>query len=166
MFIDRLNELLKARKLSKSKFLADIKMGKNQIYYWEKTGTIPNSSTIKAIADYFGVSTDYLLGKSNDPKPVTVKVGPSETREVVLSGYEDLNDEGRELVADYVSSLRRKPRYVKAAVPTKTVIKRPDGTILVPVRGAPVIEYKGKAISAKTVARPKIKRKKKNTVKV
>jgi len=166
MFVERLKQLLKERKLTQGQLLSDLQMGKNQIRYWEKEQTVPNASTLKAIADYLSVSPDYLLGKSNDPKPVTVTVGPAETREVVLSGYEDLNDEGRELVADYVSSLRRKPRYVKAAVPTKTVIKRPDGTILVPVRGTPVIEYKGKAISGKTVVRPKIKRKKKNTVKV
>lgn len=166
MFVERLKQLLKERKLTQGQLLSDLQMGKNQIRYWELGKTKPNASTVKAIADYLSVSPDYLLGKSNDPKPVTVTVGPAETREVVLSGYEDLNDEGRELVADYVSSLRRKPRYVKAAVPTKTVIKRPDGTILVPVRGTPVIEYKGKAMSAKTVVRPKIKRKKKNTVKV
>lgn len=166
-FFERFEALCRAKGLrpQSEEILAVAGVSSPSITGWKK-GSSPKAETLVKLADYFGVSTDYLLGKSNDPKPVTVTVGPAETREVVLSGYEDLNDEGRELVADYVSSLRRKPRYVKAAVPTKTVIKRPDGTILVPVRGTPVIEYKGKAMSAKTVVRPKIKKKKKTPVKV
>ena len=64
MFIERLNQLLKERNLTRSKFLSDLNMGKNQFKYWETKGT-PNAATISAIANYFGVSTDYLSGASN-----------------------------------------------------------------------------------------------------
>ena len=64
MFIERLNQLLEERKLTRSKFLSDLNMGKNQFKYWETKGT-PNHATLVAIADYFGVPVDYLLGKEN-----------------------------------------------------------------------------------------------------
>jgi transcriptional regulator with XRE-family HTH domain len=38
---------------------------------WKK-GTIPNGTTLKVIADYFGVTTGYLLGEKTDtPTPAT-----------------------------------------------------------------------------------------------
>lgn len=33
-----------------------------------KNGTIPNSVTVQKIANYFHVSADYLLGKTDDPR--------------------------------------------------------------------------------------------------
>jgi len=34
-----------------------------------KAGTIPNGETLVKIADYFNCSTDYLLGRTDDPTP-------------------------------------------------------------------------------------------------
>ena len=45
MFIERLNQLLKERNLTRSKFLSDLNMGKNQFKYWETRGT-PNTATV------------------------------------------------------------------------------------------------------------------------
>ena len=61
-FIDRLNALLKSEGLSRAKFLETLQISKNSITYWEKNNTMPNLSTLSAIANYFGVSVDYLRG--------------------------------------------------------------------------------------------------------
>lgn len=61
-FVDRLNLLLKREGLTRAKFLENIQMGKNSITYWEKNNTMPNLSTLTVIANYFGVSVDYLRG--------------------------------------------------------------------------------------------------------
>lgn len=61
-FIDRLNALLKNEGLSRTKFLETLQINKNAITYWEKNNTVPNLSTLTAIANYFGVSVDYLKG--------------------------------------------------------------------------------------------------------
>ena len=34
-----------------------------------KNGATPNDTTLKKIADYFGVSVDYLIGKTDTPTP-------------------------------------------------------------------------------------------------
>lgn len=34
-----------------------------------KAGSIPNGATLNLLADYFGVSTDYLLGNKKEPTP-------------------------------------------------------------------------------------------------
>ena len=68
MFIDRLNELIEEKKLTRTKVFKDLGIGKNSVYYWQ-SGALPNASTINALAEYFGVSTDFLLDKEKIKKP-------------------------------------------------------------------------------------------------
>ncbi len=62
-FTERLSELIKKKGLTKKQFLEEMKLGKNQINYWEKKQTIPNQSTLSAIANYFNVPVEYLTGE-------------------------------------------------------------------------------------------------------
>jgi transcriptional regulator with XRE-family HTH domain len=41
-------------------------MSKNQIHYWIKNKAEPDLETLKKIALYFNVTTDYLLGLENE----------------------------------------------------------------------------------------------------
>lgn len=59
IFVEKLNLLLKERKLTRSKFLSDLHMGKNQISYWATKGD-PNPSTVTMIANYFGVPESFF----------------------------------------------------------------------------------------------------------
>ena len=61
-FINRLDNLLKTKKLTRKEFLEQMEFGKNQITYWEKKQTLPNPSTLSKIATFFGVSVEYLTG--------------------------------------------------------------------------------------------------------
>lgn len=45
-----------------------LKISKSNVTNW-KNGSIPKTDKVDKIADYFGVSTDYLLGKSDIRKP-------------------------------------------------------------------------------------------------
>lgn len=64
-FAERLENLLKERKISKAKLLADLKLGKNQFNYWKKNNSVPNGFTVQNIAEYLDTSVDYLLGRSD-----------------------------------------------------------------------------------------------------
>lgn len=50
-----------------SRYAAAKAIGKNRsaVAKW-KTGSIPNGSTLALLAEYFGVTTDYLLGATDD----------------------------------------------------------------------------------------------------
>lgn len=65
-FVNRLDYLLKAKKLTRKEFLETMKFGKNQITYWDKNNTLPNASTLDAIATFFGVSVEYLTGSEDE----------------------------------------------------------------------------------------------------
>ena len=56
---------MKERNISRARLSSDIGFGINQIKYWEKNGNTPSADTVKKLADYFDVSVDYLLGRTD-----------------------------------------------------------------------------------------------------
>lgn len=63
MFYDVVNNLCKARKTTITKMSEEIGLSNAAATSWKK-GSIPKASTLEKISAYFGVSTDYLLGKA------------------------------------------------------------------------------------------------------
>lgn len=70
-FVERLDSLIKSKKMNRTQFLEVMKFGKNQIAYWEKHNTQPIASTLEAIASFFDVSVDYLVGREDKEAQVT-----------------------------------------------------------------------------------------------
>ena len=62
MFYDVFSNLCK--EIGKSPSRAAIEMGINKgtVSVWKKKGTTPQSEILQKVADYFGVSVDFLLG--------------------------------------------------------------------------------------------------------
>lgn len=61
----RLEELRKQLGLSQNELAEKLNMTQQRISAYEKGKREPDINTITQLADFFGVSTDYLLGKSN-----------------------------------------------------------------------------------------------------
>lgn len=69
----------------------DLNISSATVTGWKK-GSPPNSERLEAIADYFGVSTDYLLGRSGaDPEL------PDDEREL-LKCYRRASTEGKKII--------------------------------------------------------------------
>ena len=62
----RLKELRKKKKISQVKLAMDLHMSQNTISRYENEEREANYQTLIAIADYFNVSIDYLLGRVDD----------------------------------------------------------------------------------------------------
>lgn len=45
-------------------------ISKNSILRYERDGVIPEIVSVVKIADYFNVSVDYLLGRTDDPNAI------------------------------------------------------------------------------------------------
>ncbi len=65
IFSERLKDLLDERNLSIKKFAEDIKIPRTTINNWILQIKSPKIYYVCEIADYFGVTTDYLLGREN-----------------------------------------------------------------------------------------------------
>ena len=61
----RLKSLRKERKISQLKLAIDLNMNQNTISRYENMERQADYETLIAFADYFDVSVDYLLGRSD-----------------------------------------------------------------------------------------------------
>ena len=64
----RLKELRKEKHLSQVRLSMELCIPQNSISRFESGVRKPDYDTLIQIADYFNVSIDYLVGRSDDPK--------------------------------------------------------------------------------------------------
>ncbi len=64
-FMERLDDLCKQKGISKRKLEQDAGLGIGSTSKWKTFR--PNQASLKKVADFFGVSVDYLLGDSDEP---------------------------------------------------------------------------------------------------
>lgn len=62
----RLKELRQKRKISQLKLALDLNMNQNSISRYENMEREADYETLIKFADYFNVSLDYLLGRTDD----------------------------------------------------------------------------------------------------
>lgn len=88
---ERVQYLAKNQGLSVRELGNKLNIGPTTLYKWKKQ--TPKSDILIKVADYFGVSTDYLLGRSNDKYDLSPqeKIDIGVEAEKMMKG---LNDEG------------------------------------------------------------------------
>lgn len=103
---DRIKQLADSRGKSIVDVEANLGLSKNYLYKWKKSA--PNSKKLIKIADYFNVSTDYLLGRKEDSKTANdieqidlTGIGQKEDEEKIFS-YE-----GKEIPKQDLELIRR-----------------------------------------------------------
>lgn len=67
-FGKRLKELRKENKLSQKELANHFEISDRQLRRYESDEFEPNLNTLVGFADYFDVSLDYLVGRSDNPK--------------------------------------------------------------------------------------------------
>ena len=75
-FAETLAALRTDRGLSQDALAKDLEISKNSIYYYENDKRVPDIDTAVRIAQYFGVTVDYLLGynKPQNSDECTVRI--------------------------------------------------------------------------------------------
>lgn len=68
MIGQRIRDLRKQKKMSQSELAKIIGVTQTTITAWETGKAEPSSSAVANLADYFGVTTDYLLGRPEEKK--------------------------------------------------------------------------------------------------
>jgi len=63
--ITRILELIKENEISANRLATDLKLPSGIISEWKKKKYNPSTEAIIKIADYFDVTTDYLLGRTD-----------------------------------------------------------------------------------------------------
>lgn len=100
-FTKIVRELLKERKISINKMLTDLSLGAGTFATWEKRGTIPSGEVLDKLANYFGVSVDYLLGNEK-----AAPVGAADEREAALiQFFRSQSEEGKDYVLKLLQTI-------------------------------------------------------------
>lgn len=111
-FVERVAALAKENGVTEKQVLLDCKLNKNLFGLWRQ-GRTPSTATKRVLADYFGVSVEYLMGETEDR---TQKNSPGQATEAELDEeliqiWNSADDVEREAIvnaAKMVRSLRGK----------------------------------------------------------
>lgn len=116
-FSERLEGLLKERKVTWKEVYTALHIGKNQKKYWADNDIVPELETLLKLAEYFDVSADYLRGIDDLKKNILTTLDnqvltlTAEETHLILK-YRALDQEGRTMVE---STLIQETRRVAAA---------------------------------------------------
>ena len=108
-FYKRLRDLCEERNMTVNELVKVLDLSSGSPTAW-KSGTIPRSVTLTKIANYFGVTTDYLSGVENKKAP-TVSGERDILDDVDVAFYGDfreLTEDEKETVRDMVRLMRQR----------------------------------------------------------
>lgn len=104
---DRLKELRKSNNLTQEELGKVLGVGKTTISMYENANSTPNDEIKIKIADYFNVTLDYLLGKTNIRNYEKIEKEPT----IALHSdhdYDELPDEARQEIANFIEYIKIK----------------------------------------------------------
>lgn len=67
-FPERLKEIRKAQKVTQKQLANELSISERNYQDYEYGKVVPSATILIALADYFDVSLDYLVGRSDNPK--------------------------------------------------------------------------------------------------
>ena len=95
----RIRELRKEKKLSQKDLATQFHVAQNTISGWEEG--IRDTDTVAALAAFFDVSTDYLLGNTDIRKPASRPTVDDDDIKFALFGTTDIDDATLEDIKAY-----------------------------------------------------------------
>ncbi len=105
MFYDVYADLCKRIGKKPSAVAEELKINKSNVSNWKNNGYTPRGEALQRIADYFGVTTDYLLGQESAPAAPTRDI-LDEVDIAFYDGYKELSEDDKETVRDMVRVMR------------------------------------------------------------
>ncbi|EGP5600122.1 helix-turn-helix domain-containing protein [Enterococcus hirae] len=104
---ERISYLAKKRDKSLKEIAEELGLSRNAIYQWKTSS--PKAETLQKVADYFHVSTDYLLDRTDTPNKISDLNEKNDLEEILekptllFYGGEKLTEEDKEAVEDYIA---------------------------------------------------------------
>ena len=98
---NRLATLRKQKGLSQAELARLLGLGQSTIAMYERDKRQPDMDTLNRLADFFGVSADYLLGRADAPGRQLVAGGPF--FDELIDGHPDLSEEERQALAEHLA---------------------------------------------------------------
>jgi transcriptional regulator, XRE family len=107
--MNRIAELRKKANITQEKFSSIIGVGRSTLAMYETNKSEPDFTVLQKIADYFDVSTDYLLGREEKSPPAQQEDKglyiPEKYRDVMVAfsgGTDDLTQEDIDAIVRFI----------------------------------------------------------------
>ena len=109
MFFNRFKQLCDEKEISVYRACTDIGLNRSAVAKW-KAGGKPNGSTAARLAEYFGVTTDYLLGQSEERTPGSMSRGISdaEIKFALFGGDGEITDAMYQEVKQFAAFVKQR----------------------------------------------------------
>lgn len=115
LFCDTYLELCTQIGKTPSRVASDLGLARSAVSMWKARGTAPNAETLQKIADYFGVTVDYLLTGEQKENPQPEAEGDIDSMvESVLSELADNN--GDTLMLDGKPASPKAIEYLRESI--------------------------------------------------
>ena len=106
-FFTKYRALCKEKGLGVSVAAEKMGLARSATTRW-RNGSIPDMKTINIIADFFGVSADYLLGNTEIRNPVNNQSPDDIAKVALFGGDREVTEEMWNEVKDYVEYIKQK----------------------------------------------------------
>ena len=103
MFFDVYKKLCDEHNVTCSRAAMEMGINKGTVSVWKKKASSPQAAQLQKIAEYIGVTTDYLLSMDKKENPAAVSNG-----EIVAKECADLSDDEREDILKYIAYIKAK----------------------------------------------------------
>ena len=102
----RIKELRKEKGLRQSELATTLHVSQQAVGSWETGRTVPGADTLNVLADYFNVTTDYLLGRP-EKKDDNAKTADIEDLDKMIDnarsfGGKKMTENDREIIKAYL----------------------------------------------------------------
>lgn len=105
---ERVKKTAKERGLSLLQLNEKAKLGKNAIYKWSKQK--PSTENLQKVATVLHVSVDYLLGRTDNPEPLSEQPAKQRTSDLLAAHIDD--DATPDQVQDIIDYIEFKKRQI------------------------------------------------------
>ncbi|GET11655.1 XRE family transcriptional regulator [Ligilactobacillus agilis] len=106
MLGNNIKELRKLKRMTQKDLAEAMKVSQQTIGAWETERAVPGADTLNELADYFNVTTDYLLGrpekKDGDTKPAAVDDLDKMIDNARSFGGKQMTENDREIIKAYL----------------------------------------------------------------
>lgn len=104
---DILKKLCDEQGISVNTLEENIGLGKNTLYSWKKN--TPKGSNLIKVADYFDVSTDYLLGRNVEKRHINTAANEMDPEVRSLArDIQSLENGDKKLLQDLIKTMRQR----------------------------------------------------------
>ena len=110
--MNKIAELRKKANITQDRFSQIIGVARSTLAMYETDKSEPDFNTLQKIADYFGVTTDYLLGREQPVEKQKISV-PEKYKDVMVAfqdGAENLTQEDIDDVVKFIEFLKNKKK--------------------------------------------------------